>query len=189
MIRTMEHHAARGFSLFLIAAMPLVCPGAVVCGDGGSGNAPRIPERPRYPVKMETLSDAEFGRMFFAELNLDYPGLRVVKAAVGKGDYTVAFAEWSKVFMARLQKMKLFPYRHENWNPLDELMTPDRVHMRHGAHVKDFGPVGRMDWYGLKGWLKDWEVHLNCMWHQRAIIGRIEENCGKSSRRIPAKET
>ena len=34
-------------------------------------NAAEIPERPAYPVRMDQLSDAEFGRMFFAEIDLE----------------------------------------------------------------------------------------------------------------------
>jgi hypothetical protein len=108
-----------------------------------------IPERPKYPIKMDALSDAEFGRLFFAEIDLAHPGLEAAQAAVGKGDYRTAFAAWSEVFMQRMQALPLVPWPTHNWYPLDPPLTSDRVILQHGVFPKDFGPLGRMSWYDL----------------------------------------
>lgn len=151
----------------------------------GQAPAKEIPERPRYPIKMDTLSDEQFGRMFFAEIDLDHPGLEAVRAAVLENAYTEAIAEWSKVFMARMQSLPLVPWPVHNWYAVDMPMTPDRVVLRHKVPL-DFGPVGRMSWYDLKHWEQDTGsgLHVNCMWHTKAIIAAVEENLGTSRRRI-----
>lgn len=128
------------------------------------------PTRPPLPVKMDALSDEQFGRLFFAEVDLDCPEMAAVKPLVAAGDWTGALAAWSRPLLVRLRAMPLSPWPYVNWYPLDELMGPDRVIMRHG-HPKDFGPVGHMDWYGLR----DWELHVNFMWHPKAISGAIEK--------------
>lgn len=150
--------------------------------------AKEIPERPKYPIKMDTLSDAEFGRMFFAEIDLEYPGLQAARAAVNKGDYTTALAEWSKVFMARMQALPLVPWSGNNWFSVDMPMTPNRVVLRHKVPL-DFGPAGRMSWYDLKHWKQDTGtgLHVNFMWHTKAIIAKVEENLGTSRRHIASQ--
>jgi hypothetical protein len=120
---------------------------------------------------MEALSDPEFGKMFFAEINPDHPDLQEAKPALAKGDFPAALGAWARRFVARLRAMPLAPWSGHNWKPLDPIMRPDTVVMHHGK-AKDFGPPGKMDWYGLR----DWELHVNFMWHPKAITKAIEEN-------------
>lgn len=140
---------------------------AVICSVG---LAAEIPPRPAYPVKMNVFSDEEFGRLFFAEVNLDFPGLETAKAAVAQGDYSAALVAWADLFMARMQKLEPVEWTAANWFPIDEIMAPDRVIMRHHGPVKDFGPSGRMDWHSPH----DFDVHVNAMWHPKNIIRHVE---------------
>lgn len=141
-----------------------------------------IPERPIYPVKMDVLSDAEFGRLFFPEIDLGFPGMEPVREALGRNDYTAAFAGWSKVFVQRMQSLPLVSWPTHNWYPLDLPMTADRVILKQGNFPKDFGPVGQMDWWNLKHWEQDsnTSLHVNCMWHTKVLIFKVEHNQGKT---------
>jgi hypothetical protein len=177
MNRSMSRTYNHGYALLIAASIGLATLAGAerVAGRATGGVAvSKIPERPKYPVKMDTMSDAEFGKLFFAEIDLDYPGLAPVKTAVARGDYPTALNEWAKVFIGRLQRINPVPWPTHNWLPLDMPMTPDRVVLKHEV-VKDFGPVGQMDWYGLK----DWGLHVNCLWHTKAIIFKVEDNLKK----------
>jgi hypothetical protein len=132
--------------------------------------AAEIPPRPTYPVKMDALSDDEFGRLFFAEVNLDFPGLEQAKAAVAKGDYPTALAAWAELFITRMQSLEPAEWSAANWFPIEEVMAADRVTMRHHGPVKDFGPPGKMDWHSPH----DFDVHVNAMWHPKNIIRHVE---------------
>ena len=135
-------------------------------------SAASLPTRPPYPVKMDALSDAEFGWMFFSEIDLAHADMAKVKPLVEKGDYVGALAAWREVFVRRCRSLPLVPWLRVNHYPVELLMKPDRVLMQHGGVVKDFGPVGQMDWYGLK----DWCLHVNMMWHPGALVRAVEQN-------------
>lgn len=143
---------------------------AVVMLTCAVGFTAEIPPRPPHPLRMDALSDEEFGRLFFAEVNLDYPGLETAKTAVAKGDYPTALAGWADLFMARMRKLEPVEWTASNWFPIEEVMAPDRVLMRHNGPLKDFGPAGQMDWHGPR----DFDVHVNAMWHPKNIIRHVE---------------
>lgn len=137
-----------------------------------SPSAPRWPARPKYPVKMADMTDAEFGRMFFAEINLDHPDMRAVKPLVAADNFPEALAAWGKVFVHRCRTLPLANLPRVNYYSLDLLMNRDGVMMQHGNVVKNFGPPGQMDWYGLK----DWCLHVNMMWHPSSLLQALEQN-------------
>ena len=127
-----------------------------------------LPPRPEYPVKMDAMTDAEFGRMFFAEIDLAHRDMAAVKPLVEKQEYAGALAAWRDVFVQRCRRLPLVPWPGVNRYWLDVPTKPDRVLMQHGEVVKDFGPVGQMDRYGLE----DWCLHVNMMWHPGAIAAQ-----------------
>ncbi len=134
---------------------------------------PKLPELPEYPVKMDTMSDEEFGKIFFAEIDLARPDMREVKPLVAKGDYTGAIAAWAKVFqqhVAGIHGEKEWDKFY--WGPLDTIMDPGTVRMQFEGVVKDFGPAGRMDWHSPR----DYEMEVNFMWHPKSIIAGLEQN-------------
>jgi hypothetical protein len=160
----------------------------VFVATAADAERPPIPSRPAYPVKMDELCDADFGRMFFAEIDLDYPGLDETRAAVERSDYTAALAAWSRVFLGRMQAVPLVTWPWANWYPVDLPMTADRVILQHGSSPQDFGPPGQMSWYELKHWqdAPGAGLHVNCMWHTKSLIAKVEENCGKPTVRVAA---
>ena len=127
------------------------------------------PPRPRYPVKMDTLSDEALGKLFFAEIDLDEPSMAPVKPLALAGKYPEALAAWQHVFLSRVKAAPMPEWTTHNMLPVKPIMNPGSVLLQHGR-VKDFGPPGKMDWYGLK----DWELHVNMMWHPKALIRELE---------------
>ncbi len=175
-------------TLILLAAL-LLAPLTAAHAEE-SKSAPGWPARPKYPVKMDGMSDAEFGRMFFAEINLDHPDMRAVKPLVLAGNFPEALAAWGKVFVHRCRTLPLAALPLFNYYPLDSFMNRDGVVMQHGSFgqpgqiaeieppgrtlsaVKNFGPPGQMDWYGVK----DWCLHVNMMWHPSTLLQSLEQN-------------
>ena len=139
-------------SLTLLAAL-LLAPTTLLQGEEPK-LPPTLPARPKYPVKMAAMSDGEFGRMFFAEINLDDAGLDAVKAAVEKGDYQAALAEWSRVFIRRIASITL-EWPEHNWYPAVELMGEtarfyQSRYPKRGNHVIDLGKPGSLAWHSPK---------------------------------------
>jgi hypothetical protein len=153
-------------TLILLAAL-LLAPLTAAHAEE-SKSAPGWPARPKYPVKMDGMSDAELGRMFFAEINLHHPDMSAVKPLVVAGNFPEALAVWGKVFVHRCRTLPLADLPRVNHYPLDSFMNRDGVVMQHGT----FGQPGQMDWYGVK----DWCLHVNMMWHPTTLLEALEQN-------------
>lgn len=63
---------------------------------------------------MQSLSDAEFGKLFFAEIDLDQVAMAEVKPLVDKADYPAAFAAWQRAFLARVRKLPVPKWNANN---------------------------------------------------------------------------
>jgi hypothetical protein len=165
-----------GFAALLLIASLALLPTARAAEPGKDASVShpltKFPSRPQYPVKMDAMTDAEFGKLFFAEIDLEHPVMQSVKPLVRKGDYSGAIAAWAQVFQHHIAGVRAEPWSGFNWYPLDTIMDPRTVRMQHGLTIKDFGPPGSMDWHSPR----DYQLHVNFMWHPKAIIRGLEQN-------------
>ncbi len=162
----------QAFTAIIVVASAILSPGVTISHAGEPEAAPRWPVRPKYPVKMDDMPEAEFGRMFFGEIDLEHPDMREVKPLVLAGNFQEAVTAWSKVFVHRCRTLPLANLPRVNYYSLDSFMNRDGVILQHGDVVKNFGPPGQMDWFGLK----DWCLHVNMMWHPSTLLRALEQN-------------
>lgn len=168
---------------------------------GLAQNSEEIPPRPEYPQYMYKLSDEEFGRLFFSEINLTLSEMKEVRNLVEKNDYSAALEGWCKLFCARMKKLS----RSEEYPPgigwasgqlnrPEPLLDAQTVVMSHSLKLdlglpfaqKPFEPkpgVSPSTLVALEPinqpsmrWHKPdgFDLHAHLMWHPGAIIRFVE---------------
>ncbi len=179
-----------------------------LCCYAMAADSALIPPRPALPEYMYSLTDDQFGEKFFAEINLDYPGLESVRELVAQKKYPQALEAWKQVFWNRMKKLSSvsdYPL-YSGWVsgqslPPDLLLQPDTVTIKHGAEIelglpfaqKPFAPKEGVSAETLKllepinqlsmKWHRpdNFDLHAHMMWHPGGIFRRIEREISRKT--------
>ena len=116
-------------------------------------------------------------KTFFSELNLDYPGLEKVKAAVAKGDYEAARAELHTYYVARRKPNYFNKYMVEpRRSPMvktdakaDQYLTHKMPIHSYKTPTYDLGP--KFDWHIFPIIDVEWPTKIHRHFHWQTLAG------------------
>jgi hypothetical protein len=157
------------------------------------GDAPpspiALPARPAVPVHMASLSDADFGRLFFAEVDLTRPDLASCAGVLARtGNHTAALEAWRTVALARLRSREPPPIRTTFFSSvhLGGYMAGENVTYHcifpDCKTVKNMGPPGRMAWHDPADYHYSFQNYPNL----DVLLNEMDRNANASRDARPA---